>query len=257
MASHPFQNFLVRYGAEERIFSEGDLGTTMYIVQAGKVRMFRIVDDKKRDLGIMEKGDFFGEMSILEGLPRTTGAEAVEDCELIEINSMTFDKMIKGNIEIAIRMLRKLSLRLREAERRLEEYAAEGARPSAAATRRPLSLRPTGDAPPSHSGVRLECEDGAEAPFEIRGNEVLVGRFDPVTEMRPEVDLTSLDLKRSVSRRHARLIRTDDGFTVTEEVGALNGTFVNGTKLVTGKPHPLEDGDKVSFGMVKLVFRCE
>ena len=40
-----------------------------------------------------------------------------------------------------------------------------------------------------------------------------MGRFDPVTEMRPEVDLTSLDLKRSVSRRHARLIRTDDGFT--------------------------------------------
>ena len=72
MTSHPFQNFMVRYGANERIFTEGDLGTTMYIVQSGKVRLFRMVEGKKRVHGEMEKGDFFGEMSILEGLPRTT-----------------------------------------------------------------------------------------------------------------------------------------------------------------------------------------
>ena len=120
MAINPFQNFMVRYGAGERVFTEGDLGTTMYIVQSGKARLFRLVEGQKRIHGMMEKGDFFGEMSILEGLPRTMSAEAVEDSELIEINSMTFDKMIKGNIEIAIRMLRKLSIRLRDAERRIE-----------------------------------------------------------------------------------------------------------------------------------------
>jgi pSer/pThr/pTyr-binding forkhead associated (FHA) protein len=86
--------------------------------------------------------------------------------------------------------------------------------------------------------------------------ETLIGRFDPVTELMPDVDLTQVDLKRSVSRRHARLVRATDGFTLTEEVGALNGTFVNGNKLVTGRPHPLQDGDKVAFGMVKLVFRA-
>jgi CRP-like cAMP-binding protein len=36
MATNPFQNFMVRYGANERIFTEGDLGTTMYIVQSGR-----------------------------------------------------------------------------------------------------------------------------------------------------------------------------------------------------------------------------
>jgi hypothetical protein len=40
MAISPFQNFLVRYGAGERIFTEGDLGTTMYVVQSGKVQLF-------------------------------------------------------------------------------------------------------------------------------------------------------------------------------------------------------------------------
>jgi CRP-like cAMP-binding protein len=255
MAIHPFQNFMVRYGASERIFSEGDLGTTMYIVHSGKVRLFRMIEGQKRSSGVMEKGDFFGEMSILEGLPRTVSAEAVEDTELIEINSMTFDKMIKGNIEIAIRMLRKLSIRLRETERRLEEIQASGGgvavggRPAARA--RPK--RPPADAA-KDSGARLEVE-GESTVYALLDDETLIGRYDPVTDTRPDVDLTQVDLKRSVSRRHARVARTADGTFITEEVGALNGTFVNGTKLVTGRPHPLEEGDKVSLGMVKLVFR--
>ena len=250
MAINPFQNFMVRYGANERIFTEGDLGTTMYIVQSGKIRLFRVVEGQKRVHGTMEKGDFFGEMSILEGLPRTISAEAMEDAELIEINSMTFDKMIKGNIEIAIRMLRKLSIRLRDTERRLEGLQAAGrsavpARPGSAPKPKPSAA--------AGAGARLEVEDEG-TQFSVQGDETLIGRFDPVTEQMPDVDLTQVDLKRSVSRRHARLVRTGEGYVLTEEVGALNGTLVNGTKLVTGRPHPVKDGDKVSVGMVKLVF---
>jgi CRP-like cAMP-binding protein len=251
MAASPFQNFMVRYGANERVFTEGDLGTTMYIVQSGKIRLFRVVDGQKRVHGVMDKGDFFGEMSILEGLPRTVCAEAVEDAELIEINSMTFDKMIKGNIEIAIRMLRKLSIRLRETERRLEDLQAD--------TRSGAPGRPAFSAPPkaaaAGSGARFEVE-GEATLFAIPSDETLIGRFDPVTEQMPDIDLTQVDLKRSVSRRHARLVRTSEGFALTEEVGALNGTFVNGAKLLTGRAHPVQDGDRVSIGMVKLVFRA-
>ena len=253
MATHPFQNFLVRYGAGERIFSEGDLGTTMFIVQSGKVRLFRIVDGVTRVHGTMEKGDFFGEMSILEGMPRTMAAEAVEDSELIEINGTTFDKMIKGNIEIAIRMLRKLSLRLREAERRLEEMPLGGG--LGTATMRAVAPSPPRGAKKVDAGVRLEIEGEAGGGFPLSGTETLLGRYDPVTDQRPDIDLTDVDLKRSVSRRHARIVRTDQGWTITEEVGALNGTSINGVKLVTGKPHPLAEGDRVGLGTVRLVFR--
>jgi CRP-like cAMP-binding protein len=252
MATNPFQNFMVRYGANERIFTESDLGTTMYIVQSGKVRLFRVVDGQKRVHGMMEKGDFFGEMSILEGLPRTISAEAVDDAELIEINSMTFDKMIKGNIEIAIRMLRKLSIRLRETERRLEGLQTDGR--AAAPARAAASAKPKA-AGSASTGTRLEF-DGDGTTFGVQAPETLIGRFDPVTEQMPDIDLTQVDLKRSVSRRHARLLRTDEGFVLTEEIGALNGTFVNNTKLVTGRAHPVNDGDRVSIGMVKLVFRA-
>jgi len=252
MATHPFQNFMVRYGNQERIFTEGDLGTTMYIVQSGKVRLFRMMESEKRVQGTMEKGDFFGEMSILEGLPRTTSAESLDDTELIEINSMTFDKMIKGNIEIAIRMLRKLSIRLRESERQIEELQRSGAL-AAHLTRAPQPPKPSADEPAA-TGARLEIE-GDSTVLPLNGDDTLIGRFDPVTELRPDVDLTPFDLKRSVSRRHARINRTSEGYVVTEEVGALNGSFLNGTRLVTGRPQPLADGDKVNLGMVKLIFR--
>ena len=112
MSRQIFQNYVVRFSAGDRIFSEGDPGATMFIVQAGKVRLFSFVEENEQELAVMEKGDFFSEMSILEGLPRNNSADALEDTELIEINSTTFDKMVKGNIEIAIRLLRKLSIRL-------------------------------------------------------------------------------------------------------------------------------------------------
>ena len=282
----PFQNFVVQYGGGERIFTEGDLGTTMYIVQSGRVRLFRMSGGNKRVLGTMEKGDFFGEMSILEGLPRTTCAEAEEDAELIEINSMTFDKMIKGNIEIAIRMLRKLSIRLRETERRVEELqsppgSAGAAAAAAVAPAAPIVVEPpapaveespavpgfspvpeaaAGSAParpnPALGGAcRLESIEDTSV-FEFAGDETLIGRYDPVTDLKPDVDLTAADIKRSVSRRHARIVRQGGGYFISEEVGALNGTFVNGTKLETGRSHAIQDGDQVSLGMVKLVFRC-
>jgi CRP-like cAMP-binding protein len=250
MSKHPFQNFLVRYGAGEVIFSDGDLGATMYIVQSGKVLLYRGTNGQKRMLGELGKGDFFGEMSVLEGLPRTSSAEAAETTELIEINSTTFDRMIKGNIEIAIRLMRKLSIRLRAAEQKLEELQVAG----------PASLPDTAAGPTLQkpmkieTGVRLELPDEPIA-YLVKDQETLIGRYDPVTELNPDVDLTEIDLKRSVSRRHARIVRAGDEYSVIEEVGALNGTFVNGTKLVAGQPHSIEDGDQLGVGMVKLVFR--
>jgi serine/threonine-protein kinase len=88
----------------------------------------------------------------------------------------------------------------------------------------------------------------------LYGPDLLIGRYDPVTGQKPDVDLTEIDLKRSVSRRHARILQKDDGYVLVEEVGALNGTFVHGAKLTAGQAQPIEDGDQLGVGMVKLVF---
>ena len=95
MSQHPFQNFVVRFKRGEPVFSEGEKGKTMFIVQSGQVHLYQHVDGDRQSLGLLEKGDFFGEMSILEGRPRTVTALAEEDAELIEINHSVFDKMIR------------------------------------------------------------------------------------------------------------------------------------------------------------------
>src|SRR2546425_2242337 len=138
MAGDPFKEFTVKHKKGEMIYVEGDLGSEMYVVQSGAVRIYRELAGVKQELAIMEKGDFFGEIAVLEGLPRSASAEALDNVELIEINSTTFDKMIRGNIEIAVRMLRKLSNRLQEANRKIEllSRATAKGKPAAAAAAR-------------------------------------------------------------------------------------------------------------------------
>jgi CRP-like cAMP-binding protein len=280
--SSPFKQFTVSFLPGERIYGEGERSASMFIVQSGAVRLFRKSNGGQTEIGIMEKGDFFGEMAILEGGKRQHCAEAAEASELIEINAATFDAMIRRNMEIAIRMLRKLSSRLRRAEEAMEALAAgssqvlERRAPRPVAEPAPAPAAPEPPPPvivtPSPAEVaseatlspegeeggepRLVAEDGS-ASFPLVGEESLIGRYDPVTEIQPEVDLTEVDLKRSVSRRHARVMRRNGDFYVIEEVGALNGTSLNGQRLVTGKPTPLHPGDTLSLGMVRLVFHSQ
>ena len=60
------------------IFSEGDIGTDMYIIQSGTVELLKAIGSETRVLATLEKGDFFGEMSVLEDVPRI-GVGAGED----------------------------------------------------------------------------------------------------------------------------------------------------------------------------------
>jgi pSer/pThr/pTyr-binding forkhead associated (FHA) protein len=92
--------------------------------------------------------------------------------------------------------------------------------------------------------------------FPLTGSAAVIGRYDPVTGSRPEIDLTQVDINRSVSRRHARLQLQNGSFYLSEEAGALNGTMVNGKRLVPGEPQALASGDRIAVGMVALVFKA-
>jgi pSer/pThr/pTyr-binding forkhead associated (FHA) protein len=273
MARSPFADFVARYDSGEKIFSAGDPGHTLFVVQSGAVELFASGGDDSEILAVMEKGDFFGEMSLLEGSPRGFGARAVEPTEVIEISPALFDRMIRSNIELAVRMLRKLSIRLSAADARLSARAREepesiavpptptppppgeeGPAPETAPPPEPRASPPAARVEGSSTTAFLVNPDGPEV-FPVDGPNTHVGRFDPVTGTRPEVDLTLLDLKRSVSRRHAVLVADDAGFCLAEEVGALNGTVVNGVRLSSGEPVRIQDGDQIAFGGVTLRFQ--
>ncbi|HTO89347.1 MAG TPA: cyclic nucleotide-binding domain-containing protein [Thermoanaerobaculia bacterium] len=247
----PFERFLVTHPMGDIIFSEGEIGNEMFIIQSGTVELLKSIGKETRVLATLEKGDFFGEMSVLEDLPRTASARAKTDVELVRINGATFDSMLKGNTEIAVRMMRKLSRRLRDVTTMLEQAlgreVAEEEKPAAAA-RRSVALR-------ERDVCRLVATEEEMEFFLNREGDTLVGRSDPVTGITPDIDLTPLDPQRSTSRRHAKLYQMGGHFYVMEEIGVMNGTFVNENRVATGTPVPLQNGDVLKFGLVTLTFQ--
>lgn len=244
-----FERYVAAHPMGEIIFSEGDIGTEMFIIQSGTVELFKASGGEVRVLGTLKKGDFFGEMSVLEDIPRTASARAKTDVEVVRINGAIFDAMLKSNTEIAVRMMRKLSRRLRQVTLELEE--ALGGRPAAAG---PPDARPAPRRSLRRDLYRLVSPDDGGEFFLNREGDTLVGRADPVTGITPDVDLTPLDTQRSTSRRHAKIYQMGGVFYLMEEIGVMNGTFVNDKRLATGAPAPVTHGDILKFGLVPLTF---
>lgn len=246
------QAYTRQFKTGEYVFREGDLGTEMFIIQEGKIEIMKSVGKRDKLLAVLEKGDFFGEVSILEDLPRTASARAQSDATVVEINGSTFDHMLRSNPEIAVRMMRKMSRRLREADRLLQLTPTSSGQSGSIPEMPPSKVPPPGTAPQrlvhSRSGMEFRL---AKEP------ETAIGRRDPVTGIQPEIDLSPVDLQRSVSRRHAKIYRQDGKFFLIEEIGTVNGTFVNGSRVETGVPVEIKPGEEVRFGLVDLFFETK
>ncbi len=80
---------LANFSAGERILTQGDPAGPMYVVQSGKVRVFDSLNGEPHFLAFYREGDFFGELSILNGSPRAASAEAVTDCTLLALPTQT------------------------------------------------------------------------------------------------------------------------------------------------------------------------
>jgi CRP-like cAMP-binding protein len=256
--ANPFAKFLSQYKKGDHIFREGDEGDEMYIIQSGKVSIHKVIGGKKASLSLLEKGDFFGEMSVLERLPRTADAEVIEDADLITINSQTFGEMIRSNPEIAVRMLRKYSMRMREFAEQIESMmvASDGTPPAGLPSADGVPApAPTPTVPTPGTARAYFIGKSSGKMYHIYKDEVLLGRYDSVTGHRPEVDLTEEDSNRNVSRRHARLLYKEGAFYVAEEIGSMNGTYVNGKKLATGVLTPIHDGDELLLCRVPMTFK--
>lgn len=82
--------------------------------------------------------------------------------------------------------------------------------------------------------------------------EINIGRLDATSATFPEVDLTAdRGLEKGVSRRHAKITRKGSGLFL-EDLGSVNGTFLNGRRLTPYLPHALSDKDEVRIGKVML-----
>lgn len=103
----------------ETVFDEGDPGDQLYVIQSGEVELVRETASKQRVVARLGPGDFFGELGVVMGEPRTSRAVAVNTTRLIALDRETLEAMCMEQPVIAIRMIRVLVSRLIEAERRL------------------------------------------------------------------------------------------------------------------------------------------
>ena len=245
----PAKDLTLSFATGDTIFREGELGTEMFIIQEGEVHICKTLKGETHTLSKLEKGDFFGEMAILESVPRTADAIAHTDVKLLAITGSRFDEMLRRNPEIAVRIIRKYSKRLREANTLLERVAGKEVDPEHAFA---PSLSSTRAGREKVHRYRLVDIATGDAFFLTDAAETTIGRSDPVTGIMPDIDLTPVDNNRSVSRRHAKIVRQGDGYAVLEEVGTVNGTFVNEQRIPTGVPVPIVNGDALKIGLIQM-----
>jgi hypothetical protein len=123
-----------------------------------------------------------------------------------------------------------------------------------AAAAAPAAEAPGAAAEASTARAKLQVvrggRKGQEFPLEDGNN--LVGRWDPETGAFPEVDLDQDDPEAKISRKHA-LIRFEGGKITVEDIGSLNGTYVNRQpRLMPGNPIELKTGDEIIIGKTFL-----
>ena len=250
----PFSQLLKHFPKGHVLFHEGDEGEEMYILRAGKVAIKKRVPHGEVTLAVLEKGDFFGEMAILERMPRSASAEMVEDGDLVVIGSDVFGDMIKNTPEIAVRMLRKYSIRLRETTRQIEQMSFGGGTVTGVSEAQEPPTRPPGRSVQAEA-IAFFVSKPTGNVFPVFKSDSLLGRYDSVTGMSPEVDLSNEDQSRNISRRHARLVLKDGKPYIAEEIGTMNGTFLNGQKLATGVLTPIKDWDELTLCRLSLTFK--
>src|SRR5512140_596305 len=111
-----FSRFGREFHAGDVLFREGEKGEVMYVIQSGLVQVLKRVGDEERPLATLGRGEFLGEMAILNGKPRTASAVVVEDAKCLVIDGKTLESMIAKNPEIAMRLVKKLAKRLDAAD---------------------------------------------------------------------------------------------------------------------------------------------
>ena len=154
-----FQRFGKEFPEGTVLFREGEPGKEMYVVQQGRVHVSMKVGEVEKILATLGPGEFLGEMSILNNKPRSATATCADASKLLVIDAKTFEAMIRGNAEIAIRMIKKLADRLAEANEQIENLLLTDA-----ATRVVHYLAVTAErAPKVATGHRLDLRAGEVA----------------------------------------------------------------------------------------------
>ena len=110
------------------LFNQGDKGNAMYLIESGRVRIsIRDEDEHELTLAELAQGDFFGEMSIIDGRQRSADARVLEEARLAVLSRDDFLRFVRTKPDIALEMLSALTDRLRRTDELLRSRVSRNA----------------------------------------------------------------------------------------------------------------------------------
>lgn len=113
------QGFNRQFRDNEILFLEHEPGEELYIIQKGKIKITKIVDNNEVLLAVLKPGDIFGEMAILENKPRSASAISFGDSEVLAVSKNNFGMMVQRNPQLGTKLITLLSERIWKAYRQL------------------------------------------------------------------------------------------------------------------------------------------
>lgn len=112
----PDRSLAEKFGVSLRegttVFRQGDPGGSLYVIRSGKVRVLTESHGRRRMMAVLGPGDFFGEMAVVTGRPRSATVHVLEDAELLKVPAGKLQEMVASSGEVAIRLIRHLAERL-------------------------------------------------------------------------------------------------------------------------------------------------
>jgi F420-non-reducing hydrogenase small subunit len=107
------------YQKGEVVFRQGEPGDTIYIIQSGAVEVSQLRNDKKVVLALLEHGDFFGEMALIDNHPRTATVTTIYRTRLLSFTRSSFLERVRHDPGVVLHLLKGLSQRIMKTERLL------------------------------------------------------------------------------------------------------------------------------------------
>jgi CRP-like cAMP-binding protein len=114
---------------------EDDPGNAMFLIQKGRVKVSRMSDDGREViLSILEAGDFFGELSLLDGKSRSASVTAIENSQVLILRRGDFFKLLEDYPQISISLLKELAARIRRSDTQIKSLSLQDAMGRVAST---------------------------------------------------------------------------------------------------------------------------
>jgi CRP-like cAMP-binding protein len=205
MPDELLQRFTRTYAPGAAICREGEEGEEMYIIQAGKVRVSKQFAGKTHVISVLEKGDFFGEMAIVNRIQRTATVTAIDDVELLVFDREGLQNMIARNTRIALTIIDKLCRRLQNAHLKIQHLVKKDAEGLIA-----LHLR----------SVYQELPSGqSRVPFQKCLEDVSLSLELPMEEVRKTLEGLQRDGVFTIEGDGLLLVDREKLHRITESVG--------------------------------------